>query len=183
MLQDSEIIWRGRTALPVTQGKYVALSRSDYYLSSVLGSCVSICLFDETVGIGGMNHYLLPFSEASDNKSTKYGAMSIELLINELLKLGAVRSDIKARIFGGASVSRSSREIGARNLRFGKNFLENEGFEIVSECIGGNETRKVQFHPCSGIARVRSISDPIQLEQKPTEIERAFDKSAKDFLF
>lgn len=167
----------------MTQGRYIALSNPGFFLSSVLGSCVSICLFDETVGIGGMNHYLLPFSDPADQKSAKYGAMSIELLINEILKLGAIRANIKARIYGGANISRSSQGIGEKNLRFGRDFLENEGFEIVSECVGGNQTRKVRFHPCTGVARVQFITDPKHIEQKPTEIDQAFEKSAKDFLF
>ncbi|MBL3595473.1 chemotaxis protein CheD [Rhodovulum sulfidophilum] len=138
----------------VVQGEYHVSRDPDIVLSTVLGSCVAACIFDPRVGLGGMNHFLLPGDAASGSTELKYGAMAMELLINELFKAGARRSDMKVKLFGGARVSAAFRDIGARNVDFARSYIRREGFEIVSESLGGMQARRLHFRPVTGAARL-----------------------------
>ena len=141
----------------VVQGEYRISSNPDVTLSTVLGSCVAVCLFDEDAGIGGMNHYLLPEGQGTGGDAVKYGALAMELLINGLLKAGASRHRMQAKIFGGARITANFADIGARNAAFGRDFLAREGLRVVSENLGGTNARRVHFHPVSGKARLMTV--------------------------
>lgn len=138
----------------VVQGEYRVSRDADVILSTVLGSCVSACIFDPVAKLGGMNHFLLPGENASGKIELKYGAMSMELLINELLKAGARRSEMKVKLFGGARVSAAFSDIGQKNVTFARSYLKQEGFEIVSESLGGKQARRLHFRPSTGAARL-----------------------------
>ncbi|MEP1522957.1 chemotaxis protein CheD [Ascidiaceihabitans sp.] len=137
----------------VIQGEcYVTNDRFVEY-STVLGSCVAVCLYEPDAMVGGMNHFLLPGSLEDATGDMKYGAYSMELLINGLLKLGADRFKLEAKIFGGSHISASSHQIGLKNQIFTKEFLYREGIPCIAENLGGPYARKLQFVPTTGKVR------------------------------
>ncbi len=125
-------------------------SKEPLVIDTVLGSCIAACLYDAEAKIGGMNHFMLP--EGIDNKnpnSTRYGVHAMELLISDLMKLGAARSRFRAKIFGGGHVLKireSAKGVPQRNIEFVRRFLENEQIPIVKEDLGGYQPRRVLFH-------------------------------------
>ncbi|WP_296432885.1 chemotaxis protein CheD, partial [Yoonia sp.] len=123
-----------------------------------LGSCVAMCLFDAVNRVGGMNHFLLATSTLAESDDLKYGINAIELLINRLLKSGAERCHLQAKLFGGARMTDHARDIGAGNAAFAKEFLEREGITCVSSSLGGEQARRVQFVPTTGAARQLQIA-------------------------
>jgi chemotaxis protein CheD len=144
--------------VPVVQGEFQVSNDSGVVLSTVLGSCVSVCLFDDRAKIGGMNHYLLAEGDLSESGNLKYGAYAMELLINSLLKKGAARANLSAKIFGGARMSGRFATIGPRNAEFAVSFLKGEGFPVLSQDTGGQSARRLNFHPTTGQARlIRNI--------------------------
>ena len=140
--------------LAVIRGDFQVSSDPTIVLSTVLGSCVSVCMFDPNARIGGMNHYLLAEGTETDATSLKYGAHAMELLINSLLKKGANRSTLRAKVFGGSRMTGRFADIGPRNAEFALRYLAAEEFDIQSRDLGGNAARRVNFHPVSGHARV-----------------------------
>lgn len=137
----------------LVQGEFLISHDPAVVFSTVLGSCVSVCLYDATKGVGGMNHFLLPGSKDSSDQSVKYGVNAMELLINGLLKDGADRSCLKAKLFGASSISQNLRDIGGSNGAFALAFLEDERIEVVASSLGGTQARRVKFHPTTGHAR------------------------------
>ena len=123
-------------------------------ISTVLGSCVAVCLFDESNGIAGMNHFLLPKNlsgkEPSQEKiSSRYGTVAMEKLIKGMLDLGANKSSLKAKVFGGSSLIQNSQKatipIGQANIQFALEFLRTENISIVSQDVGGSAGRLIRF--------------------------------------
>ena len=139
--------------IAVQQGRHEVSRDPEVTLSAVLGSCVAACLYDPERGIGGMNHYLLPAAVNGTGEERKYGAQAMELLVNALLRAGARRESLQAKIFGGATLSTGFDGIGRANAEFGRTFLRLEGFEIRAESLGGRHARRITFHPASGRAR------------------------------
>jgi chemotaxis protein CheD len=138
----------------VIQGECQVVTEPNVVLSTVLGSCVAACLRDPGAGVGGMNHFLLPGGDTSRNQeSERYGAYLMELLINGLLKRGARRDRIEAKLFGGARMLQGLSDIGAQNAAFARQFLANEGIRILAENLGGTHGRRLEFFPVSGRAR------------------------------
>lgn len=140
----------------ITQGEHCALSSPTAQISTLLGSCVACCLWDEIAGVGGMNHLLLASSARHDGTCNLAGINAMELLINDLLKLGAVRSRLKAKAFGGAQMVSGLSEIGPSNAAFVLNFLDQEGIECLSRALGGQSARQVVFIPSTGAVRVKT---------------------------
>jgi len=139
----------------VIQGEFATSSDPKCALNTVLGSCVSVCLFDPVSRIGGMNHFLLPDGSGSSMDEMIYGLHSMELLINSLLRSGAQRSQLKAKLFGGASMISGLSSIGRRNVEFAHRFLNDEGFEVLGEDTGGKRGRRLRFWPVTGRAQMR----------------------------
>ncbi|MFN3933297.1 chemotaxis protein CheD [Parvibaculum sp.] len=146
----------------VTQGETYVTNRDDEVLTTVLGSCVSACIRDPLLKMGGMNHFLLPDSDATGRDSQRYGAHAMELLINEILKRGGVRQRLVAKIFGGASVISSVSEIGMRNAAFARRYLLEEGIRLVGGDVGGAHARRIQYWPASGRVRQLAISADVR---------------------
>lgn len=144
--------------ITVVQGDFAVSDDPSVIMSTVLGSCVAMCLFDAANHVGGMNHFLLPTSSRAESDDLKYGINAIELLINRLLKSGAARCNLQAKLFGGARMTDHSRGIGAENAAFAKDFLEREGIACVSSSLGGEQARRVQFVPTTGAARQLQIT-------------------------
>lgn len=137
----------------VVQGDFDASNDPGVCLSTILGSCVSICLFDLQAALGGMNHFLLPGDLNSDTKDKRYGVNAMELLINKLLSMGADRHSLQAKVFGGASMNASLRDIGRLNGEFAHRFLKLENIPVVSQSIGGHNARRLRFWPVTGVVK------------------------------
>ena len=141
------------------------VSKTDESITTVLGSCISACIWDSVMGVGGMNHFMLPQANANnssawrenDSYSCRYGNWAIEFLINEILKNGGNRKNLQAKIFGGGKILNSMTDVGMGNIGFAITYLESEGIEIVSKDVGGPWPRKVLFEPITGRARVRKL--------------------------
>lgn len=139
--------------ITVVQGDYAISRDPDTTLSTILGSCVAVCLFDPKNRVGGMNHFLLPTDRGESGRNIRYGAHAMELLINELMKSGGQRANFQAKIFGGARMIGSLGDIGGANAVFAREFLAREGIACLSESVGGTSARRLQFVPTTGAAR------------------------------
>lgn len=123
----------------------------DMLIVTVLGSCVSACIRDRVSGVGGMNHFMLPDGGAdSDNPvsaSMRYGTYAMEVLINELLKAGAKRENMEAKVFGGGNVLRgfTAINVGERNAKFVLDYLRAERMRVIAEDLNDIYPRKVYF--------------------------------------
>lgn len=171
-----------RTQLvPVIQGNFLVSSDPAVAFSTVLGSCASVCLFDKFAKIGGMNHYLLANGANEGTANLKYGGHAMELLINQLLKQGASRHRLKAKVFGGSRMMGRFNYIGPSNTSFTLQYLSDEGFMVVSKDLGGKHARRVNFHPVTGNARVVS-SAPMDETLELSKVLRKKDRELKSNL-
>lgn len=145
-------------AVKVLPGEYY-VSNENLVIMTVLGSCIAACLWDSRMRIGGMNHFMLPDGDSMDI-SGRYGSYAMELLINEMLKLGARRETLQAKIFGGAQVMHSftTMNVGERNTQFVVNYLHTERIPVVSEDVLDIYPRKVCFFPVTGKAMVKRLA-------------------------
>lgn len=160
----SEVLMRAGSKTHVIQGEHYVSDHPDAMFTTVLGSCVSACLHDPVAGLGGMNHFLLADAgERGDAEAVRYGAYAMEVLINSLLKKGAARGRLQAKVFGGARMFDGLSDVGADNARFIRRFLEVEGIPLLSESLGGVTARRVEFWPATGRARVRhAAATPVE---------------------
>jgi chemotaxis protein CheD len=130
-------------------------------IETVLGSCVAVCLWDQTHRIGGMNHFMLPGEDTSlENVSGRYGLYSMELLINDMMHRGSRRSLLAAKIFGAASVMggvAKERSVSLANDAFVRQLLSNEGIPIAGADLGGENGRRIAFFLDSGRVKVRRL--------------------------
>ena len=151
-----------RAAVKLLPGEYHVTDK-DLVQVTVLGSCVSACIRDTNSGIGGMNHFMLPDAgsgEADQYSGTaRYGVNAMELLINSLLKLGARRNNLEAKVFGGGNVMRTLTQshVGTRNSRFVIEYLDNEKIRVVARDLEDIYPRKIYFFPHDGKVRVRKL--------------------------
>lgn len=132
-----------------------------------LGSCVTACMWDQAAKVGGMNHFLLPFDQhlqidhwhPDDIASTasRYGCYAMELLINQLIKMGAERQRLRVKLFGGAQMLGFKAMIGQKNIDFIKNYVEQERLIVEASDLGGDEPRKVIFEPMTGKVWLKRI--------------------------
>lgn len=146
----------------ILPGQYHA-SRGEGSISTVLGSCVSTCLWDPGRGVGGMNHFMLP-GEPRDTTSpwgisSRFGIYAMEMLINEMLHLGADRRRLVAKVFGGARVLRGfeTLDVGARNAEFVLDFLKEEGIQVAAQDLLGESPRKLHFFPATGMVQLKRL--------------------------
>ncbi len=121
-------------------------SNSKVVVDTILGSCVAICLFDSKFKIGGINHYMLPYWNGEGLASPKYGNIANEKLIEKMLKLGANKNNLVAKMFGGANQINSTINVGDRNILVAREQLNSYGIKIISESVGGNIGRKIRFN-------------------------------------
>jgi len=140
----------------------------DVMLTTVLGSCVSACIRDERAGVGGMNHFMLPDDDGQPASaaaraapaSMRYGSFALEVLINELLKLGARRERLEAKVFGGGAVlgNMTTLNIGDRNAAFVLRYLKAEDIRVAAQDLCGPHARRVSYFPRTGLALVRRMT-------------------------
>ena len=143
----------------VGQGEFAVGTRPDVVLTTILGSCVAACLWDPEAGIGGMNHIVLPDAPDHDVSRASAGVNAMELLINGIIRKGAERARLQAKLFGGARMISGLSDVGARNAEFTRGFLAREGIPCLSESLGGEAGRRVQFWPATGRARQLFLVD------------------------
>jgi len=145
-------------AVKVLPGEYF-VSNEEIMIMTVLGSCISACIWDGRARAGGMNHFMLPDGEGGDGGG-RYGSYAMELLINQMLKMGARRETMQAKIFGGAQVMAgfTSMNVGERNTKFVLDYLATERIPVVSQDVLDIHPRKVCFFPVSGKALVKRLA-------------------------
>nr|WP_284335624.1 chemoreceptor glutamine deamidase CheD [Comamonas sp. NoAH] len=145
-------------AVKVLPGEYF-VTGENMVICTVLGSCIAACLWDRTVGVGGMNHFMLPEGDSADT-SGRYGSYAMEVLINEMIKLGARRETMQAKIFGGGQVMANftTMNVGERNTEFVTQYLQTERIPIVSEDVLDIYPRKVVYFPATGKAMVKRLA-------------------------
>ncbi|MDA8328978.1 MAG: chemoreceptor glutamine deamidase CheD [Betaproteobacteria bacterium] len=158
---------------PIFQCDAAKLLPGEYYYTdknmlivTVLGSCVSACIRDKVTGIGGMNHFMLPDVGMSDvnnpvSPSMRYGTYAMETLIDDLLKAGAKRQNLEAKVFGGGNVLKgfSQMNVGERNAKFVRHYLRTQHMPIIAEDLNDIYPRKVYFFPRTGKVLVRKIKE------------------------
>lgn len=149
-------------AAKILPGEYYVTTR-DMMIVTVLGSCVSACIRDRVSGIGGMNHFMLPDTQGDGDsplsQSARYGAYAMEVLINQLLKNGARRQNLEAKVFGGGNVLRgfTVANVGQRNASFVRRFLSVENIPILCEDLLDIYPRKVYFFARTGRVLVKKL--------------------------
>ena len=149
-------------AAKILPGEYYVTGR-DMLLVTVLGSCVAACIRDYHSGVGGMNQFMLPDNHADDssplNSSARYGTYAMEILINQLLKLGARRINLEAKVFGGGNVLKglTVANVGQRNADFVMEYLDTEKIRVVAQDLVDIYPRKVYYFPSSGKVMVKKL--------------------------
>lgn len=147
-------------AVKILPGEYF-VTGGEEVLVTVLGSCISACIRDARTGVGGMNHFMLPDEGGREmiSSSARYGTYAMEVLINHLLKLGAHRNRLEAKVFGGGAVleSLSGSKVGERNAEFVLSYLKTEGIPVVSMDLLDSYPRKIYFFPHSGRVLVKKL--------------------------
>jgi len=185
--------WDKRRELPVARilpGE-LYVTKHHELITTLLGSCVAVCMRDKINKIGGMNHFKLPqpMDGHHDQENTNYGIYAMELLINEILKEGGNKSFFECSIFGGGNVLQGvSNDIGKKNIKFVLDFLQQDGIPVIGQETGHTTGQQVYFHPVSGktfsaikdkasLAAIKSAENKY-LKQVNAEI----DKSSIDYL-
>lgn len=141
-------------------------------ITTVLGSCVSACIYDPETGVGGMNHFMLPENGDTSGcgESARYGLYAMESLINEILKAGGDKSRLRAKLFGGGKIVENMSDVGNRNISFAREFIRAEGLQLDKGDLGLTYPRKVKFFPHLGkamVKRLRSLkNDTIQIRER-----------------
>lgn len=161
---------QNRNIFNVIQGEFHVSGGPDDVITTILGSCVAACIFDPVCRVGGLNHFLLPGADPWDRQNIKYGAYAMEQLINALLRRGAQRDRLEAKLFGGASVVRLLSDIGQSNGEFAKAFLRDEGIKLVGACLGGRQGRRIRFSPYTGRAQVMLLQATHNDSSLPLEV-------------
>ena len=149
------------------------VTRAEEVISTVLGSCVATCICDRRAGVGGINHFMLPFGVGGPTgAATRYGCFAVERLINEILKHGGRRPSLEVKVFGGASLIRNLGDVGRANVDFIHGYLKAEGIAIAAEDVGGDCARRLRYHAHTGQALIRrlSVSDAEGVASRETEL-------------
>lgn len=160
----------------VMQGQLHTTQNPNAVLTCILGSCIAACVRDPGLRLGGMNHFLLPGSDPRDGGNVRYGARSMEELINALLRQGADRRRLEVWLFGGANVLGTQTGVGPANCAFAMEFVKTEGFTLRGSDLGGTRGRRVRFSPHIGKVQVAlmqhaPIEKPIIAKPSGPDIE------------
>jgi chemotaxis protein CheD len=151
----------GREAAKIQPGEcYV--TALDMVLVTVLGSCVSACIRDPVARVGGLNHFMLPEATADESVASqpmRYGVYAMEVLINDILRRGARRDRLEAKVAGGGNVLHGfgANTVGDRNASFVTRFLEAEGIRLLGSDLGGQHARKIYYFPATGRLRAKAL--------------------------
>ena len=157
-----------RWAARILPGEYF-VTCSDEIITTVLGSCISACVRDPALRVGGMNHFMLPEDITHGSSSwldpraglaTRYGSFAMESLINDLMKLGARRDRLEVKLAGGGRILASMTDVGGRNIQFARHWLSTEGLKIAGEDVGDSYPRRIQYFPASGRVLMFRLRSP-----------------------
>ncbi|MFD1745727.1 chemotaxis protein CheD [Rhizobium helianthi] len=129
---------------------------------TVLGSCVCACIYDPVKRVGGINHFVLPYGaeHASRDASHRYGEVAMRSLVDGLLRFGAKRENLVAKLYGGRISNQAETCPGAINIAFARSFLHDENIPLIESKLGGHVAQWVTFNPTTGIASVREAGEP-----------------------
>lgn len=158
--------------IAIVQGENAVVTRPNVVITTLLGSCVAVCLHDAQARIGGMNHFLLgepdPAHQVRAEDMHRYGVHAMELLINAMMKKGAARERLRAHVYGGATIIAAFGGIGSANSDFALRFLATEGIPVGRVDVGGTLPRKIEFIPWEGRARSTAVEQaPAPVVQRP----------------
>jgi len=160
--------------MSIIQGENHVSGERDVVISTLLGSCVAVCLQDPDIRVGGMNHFLLGEPGKDDlvhhRDMQRYGVHAMELLINALMLKGATRSRLRAHLYGGANIIAGLGSIGSSNAAFARRFMETEGIAIGHCDLGGTHARRVEFVPYEGKARARAVTEAAPIIRAATTL-------------
>ncbi len=157
----------GIVAAKILPGEYY-VTRENELVTTVLGSCVSACVRDKETGVGGMNHFMLPEtnadrmrqgSDALIGNATRYGNYAMEHLINTILTNGGKRKNLEVKVFGGGKIIPTLTDVGERNISFVLDYIDQEGLKLVSQDLGDIYPRKVIYFPKTGRVGMKKIQD------------------------
>ncbi|NRB40912.1 MAG: chemoreceptor glutamine deamidase CheD [Pseudomonadales bacterium] len=171
----------GCPMVTIKPGEYY-ITQHDEIISTVLGSCISVCIFDEHVKIGGMNHFMLPsqgdrgssWEMTTVNSTTRFGNFAMEQLINKLLARGCQHDNLKFKVFGGGNIiPGDSINVGDNNIHFIKTFMADEGYKVIAHDVGDIFPRKVQFFPLTGKVNVKKL--PTVNRDEISKAEKSYD--------
>lgn len=138
------------------QPGHLAVSATPLTVTTILGSCISVCLWDETRRVGGVNHFMLPLGPSSP----RFGNVAIEELVTKLCALGARKPLLRARVFGGACMfapMQTAQHLGVKNAEMAMDDLSRRGIEVVQVDVGGTHGRKLSFNTDEGSACLTTI--------------------------
>lgn len=140
----------------------LVVGRKPTTITTILASCIAVCLFDRVRRIGGMNHYLLPHALSDDAAPARFGASATQMLIDKLVALGSIPRDLQAKVFGGAAVlselvARERMPLGEANARCAFDMLAQANIPIVASDIGGTRGRKIIFRTDDGSALMKFL--------------------------
>jgi chemotaxis protein CheD len=164
-------------SVKILPGQWHAARGGDGSISTVLGSCVSTCLWDPIALIGGMNHFMLPGDPAASaaspwGVSARFGVYAMEVLINDMVHLGADRRRLVAKVFGGARVLQGfdTLDVGAMNTQFVLGFLREENIQVLAQDVLGVAPRKVHFFPATGKAQMKKLHLQTDVQREEREL-------------
>lgn len=177
---DAKIGSRATIVLP---GDHLVSNEPDLALVTLLGSCVAACIRDTSSGIGGLNHFLLPDDggrSGGGSGSMRYGTNAMEVLINDILKQGGVKSRLEAKVFGGGNVIDTSQAetVGDRNARFVVEYLRREGIPVVAQDLGGSRARRIFFFPSTGRVSVLRL-EPQSVRDQEMKLKKRVESQPK----
>ncbi|OIQ47659.1 MAG: hypothetical protein BM565_05550 [Gammaproteobacteria bacterium MedPE] len=162
---------RKRVAVKVVAGDYY-VSSQDEVICTVLGSCVSTCIRDTTIGVGGINHFLLPDADCDIlSSSNRYGVFAMEQLINAIIKYGGQRENFEIKVVGGGNMMAGANDIGQRNIAFVQQFLKTEGLAVSALDVGGLQARRIQYIAKTGQLMVQKLKDSNNERTMALELE------------
>lgn len=166
----------------ILPGEYY-VTKNEESVYTTLGSCISACIRDRKLGIGGMNHFMLPSTDVSEadawksasvSAATRYGNYAMEHLINGILRNGGQRQNLEVKIFGGGRILESMTDVGKRNIDFVRDYLRTEGLQVLTEDVGDIYPRMVVYFPQIGkvrVKRLRSLHNNVIASQETSYIE------------
>lgn len=159
-------LWGPGSAAPSRGAHYLHpghlyTSASPWTVTTILGTCVAVCLWDAQAAVGGVNHYLLPLQLSQSEQSLRFGVVSIPRLFEQVLALGAVRGRLQAKLFGGMSsrwgFTRTGKDLGEANVLLARKLLDEAGVPVVASDVGGPRGRKLVFQLDDGVAWVKAL--------------------------
>ena len=167
MRYDPDLAIGEPARITVMQGQVYVGSGAPEILTTVLGSCIACCLFDPLARVGGMNHFLLaePTAGRGTVADENYGVYLMELLINQMMTRGGIKSRMKAHIYGGANMHSGMTRMGDANARFAVKFLDQERIPLARDDTGGVLARRVDFDPLKGRARSRIVEEVVAMSR------------------